>query len=291
MFSGSITALITPFKDDKIDYAAFEKIMQWQIEKGTHGFVPVGTTGESCTLSEKERAEIIKLSVEMAGPTHFVIAGTGSNNTAQTIALTQQAEKIGCSGALIVTPYYNKPTQEGVYEHFYHIHQSTSLPLILYDVPGRTTISFSDDLLIELSALPRIKGIKDASAQLARPILLKEKMPKEFCWLSGDDPTVLPFLAAGGQGCISVTANIAPSLCVELYKAFEKKDIQKAQFYQSQLAELNQLLFTEPNPIPIKFAMSFLGLCENTLRLPLTKARLKTQEKIRACLDKMEILS
>jgi len=224
MFRGSFPALITPFNNNKIDLESFQKLIEWSISNGSHGFVPCGTTGESPTLSHQEHKEIIEQCIRVVDKRVPVIAGTGSNNTLEAIEFTQHAEKSGASAALLVTPYYNKPTQNGLYEHFKKISDLTKLPIIIYNIPGRSVVDMSIETMSELSKLDNIVGVKDATNDLFRPLLTQKYIKKSFCYLSGEDGTAVAFLAQGGHGCISVTANVAPKLCSEMHKNWMKKE-------------------------------------------------------------------
>ncbi len=265
-----MTALITPFRDGRLDEAAFRAFIDWQIAEGADGLVPCGTTGESATLSHAEHMRAIEICLEATARRVPVIAGTGSNSTEEAITLTRHAEKAGADAALLITPYYNKPTQEGLYQHFKAVHDATRLPLILYNVPSRTAVDMSVATLARLAELPRIAGVKDATADLARPLRLRRLVKREFSQLSGEDATVVPFLAHGGVGCISVTANVAPRLCAELHRAWRAGDAKKALALNETLLPLHDAMFVETNPIPVKYAVSLLGRCSGEIRLPLT---------------------
>jgi 4-hydroxy-tetrahydrodipicolinate synthase len=290
MFSGSITALITPFKDGNIDESAYEKLINWQIEQGTNGLVPCGTTGESPTLSEDEQLRLIEIAVKTANGSVHVIAGTGSNDTKKTISMTQKAADLGIDAALVVTPYYNKPTQNGLYHHYKAIHDETDVPIIIYSIPGRCNVDMSLDTMAKLAYLPRIIGVKDATGDLARPARTAQKIGNDFCMLSGEDPTTLAFLVQGGHGCISVTSNIAPKLCADLQTAWHRGDIEQAQSINQRLTDLNEALFLETNPIPVKYAASLLGLCSATTRSPLWEPNDNTKQRIKTALKKADIL-
>jgi 4-hydroxy-tetrahydrodipicolinate synthase len=287
---GSFTALITPFKDDTIDAAAFEKLVAWQIAQGTHGLVPCGTTGESPTLDHAEHNLLNRLCVEMAKGKVPVIAGAGSNSTAEAIALTEHAEKIGADAVLHVTPYYNKPTQGGLYAHFKAIHDASSLPIIVYNIPPRSVVSMTVETLAKLAELPRIMGVKDATNDLTRPVKTRLTCGADFAQFSGEDGTALAFLAQGGHGCISVTANIAPALCAEMQLAWQRGDVAAAQAIQDRLMPLHDALFTETSPAPVKYAAALLGLCENSLRLPLVPISEATATVLRAAMEHAGLL-
>lgn len=272
MFHGSITALITPFRDGAVDWAALDRLIAMQIDEGSHGIVMCGTTGESPTLSHEEHLLIVERAVAQVKGRIPVIAGTGTNATASTIELTRHAQKVKADAALIVTPYYNKPTQDGLYAHYRAIHDATDIPIIIYNIPPRCIIDMSIDTMCRLAELPRIIGVKDATADLTRPTLLRARMGESFCQLSGEDGTALPFLAAGGHGCISVLSNIAPRLCAEMHNAWRAGQIQTAQEINARLAPLAKALFCETSPAPVKYAASTLGLCDAAVRLPLVAA-------------------
>jgi 4-hydroxy-tetrahydrodipicolinate synthase len=281
MFKGSITALITPFRNGGVDEDAFQRFVEWQIEQGSHGLVSCGTTGESPTLSHEEDMRVTRLCVEAADGRVPVIAGTGSNNTAEAILLTRAAKEAGADGALIVTPYYNKPTQDGLYAHYKAIHDAVEIPIVIYNIPGRCIVDMSVETMARLAELPRIVGVKDATADLVRPALTRAAIGGGFCQLSGEDATIVPFLAQGGDGCISVTANIAPRACADLHEAWQRGDFKTVDAINQRLMPLHKALFVEPNPTPVKYGASVLGLAENRLRLPLLPARPETEAKVR----------
>ena len=253
--------------------------MQWQIDQGTHGIVPCGTTGESPTLTHDEQNQVTKLAIEVAKGKIPVIAGCGSNSTAHAIALTQDAEKMGADAALIVVPYYNKPTQEGLYQHYKAIHDQSNLPIVIYNIPGRSVVNMSVETMARLAELPRIIGVKDSSGDITRPTRTRETTKPSFIQMTGDDPFALPFLAQGGHGCISVTSNIAPALCAQLHNAWAAGDIAAAQKINDQLMPLHDAMFCETSPGPVKYAASLMGLCRYELRLPLVLIA-KANEKI-----------
>ena len=270
-FSGAYTALITPFKDGKVDKDAFVKLVEWQIEQGIHGLVPVGTTGESPTLSHEEHDMVIELCVKTVAGRVPVIAGAGSNSTAEAVRLSKNAEAVGADGVLIVSPYYNKPTQAGLTAHFKAVAEAVSVPVIVYDIPGRSIVSVNDDTMAELAKMPNIAGVKDATGDAARPTRLLNQIGDDFAQLSGEDATCLPYLAAGGHGCISVVSNIAPALCAQMHEAFAKGDIARAQEINRQIMPLHDGMFTEASPGPVKYAAHLLGICGPETRLPLTE--------------------
>ena len=282
---GSICALVTPFTDGAVDTRAFADLVEWHIAEGTHGLVPCGTTGEAPTLSLDEHDEVIRTCIETAGGRVPVIAGTGSNSTAAAIERTRKAEKAGADAALLVAPYYNKPTQEGLYQHFKAIAGSTGLPIILYNVPGRTVTDISVETVARLSEIPNIVGIKDATADLARVTHHRAACSEDFIQLSGEDATALAFNGAGGVGCISVTANVAPKLCAKLQEATLRGDKAEALALQDKLIDLHVALFLETSPSPTKYAMSVLGKCDEQLRLPLVPATEMTQVRVRKAMQ------
>jgi 4-hydroxy-tetrahydrodipicolinate synthase len=276
---GSITALITPFANGKLDEKSYQDFIAWQIKEGTDAVVPCGTTGESPTVSHEENVRLIELCVEVAKGKKPVIAGCGSNATEEAISLTKNAERVGADAALHVVPYYNKPTQEGLYQHYKAIHDATNIPILLYNVPARTITDLSVETVTRLSKLPRIVGIKDATSDVTRPVRMRALCGKNFRILSGDDTNALAFLVQGAQGCISVTSNIAPALCTQMQKAWASDDVATAQKINDILTPLHNALFCETSPGPIKYAASLLGLCKYELRLPMVPIA-KTSEKI-----------
>ena len=284
MFKGSIPALITPFKNGEIDWPAFENLVEWQIEQGSHALVPCGTTGESPTLSHAEHRDIVKRCCDVVKGRIPVIAGTGSNSTAEAIELTQYAKEDGADGALIVTPYYNKPTQDGMIAHFTAIHDAVALPIVLYNIPGRSVVDMSNQAIAELAKLPHVVGVKDATGDLTRPVELARLVDNEFCQLSGDDITAAAFLAQGGHGVISVIANIAPKLCADMQNAWEQSDFDEVARIRDLLGPLGDDLFCESNPAPVKYAAAKLGLCQNEVRLPLLPLSKAGEAKVDAAM-------
>lgn len=287
---GSVTALITPFKNGAVDADTFQKFAAWQIAQGTQGLVPCGTTGESPTLSHEEHQFVNELCVAVAKGKVPVIAGAGSNNTVEAIALTEHAEKIGADAVLHVTPYYNKPTQEGLFAHFKAVHDASSLPIIIYNIPPRSVVNMSIETMARLAELPRIIGVKDATADLARPTRTRLTCGTDFVQFSGEDATALAFLAQGGHGCISVTSNIAPALCAQMHAAWQKGDLITAQAIQDQLMPLHDALFSETSPGPVKYAASLLGWGENSVRLPLVPVSKATEITVNAAMQKAGLL-
>lgn len=277
---GSIVALVTPFKKGKVDFDAFQQLVEWHIASGTHGLVPCGTTGETPTLTEKEHMAVVKACVEAADGRVPVIAGAGSNATATAIELGRFSEKSGADAILVVTPYYNKPTQEGMYQHFKAVNDAVGLPIILYNVPSRTGVEISVETVVRLANLKNIAGIKDASVDLGRPLQMRVELGDDFILLSGEDATVASYLAQGGHGCISVTANVAPKLCAELHNAWQKKDWKTFERVRDALLPLHKNLFIEPNPGPAKYCLSRLGKIGEDQRLPLIPVSKQAREKL-----------
>ncbi len=292
MIKGSYTALITPFDaEGNLDEQAFEKIITHQIQAGTHGIVPCGTTGESPTISHNEHNQIIKLAIEIAGGNCQVMAGTGSNSTREAISMTQEAQEAGANSALLVVPYYNKPTQEGLYLHYKKIHDNTDIPIILYNVPGRTITALSNDTIARLANdCERIVGVKDATAELERPQDLIPKINGEFFQLSGEDDSAVEFNRRGGTGCISVTANIVPDLCSKMQSLCLNGNFDEADKIQKSLVELNDAMFCETNPIPVKYAAHLMGLCSEYIRLPLTVPSDAAKAKIKTALQNLDLI-
>lgn len=290
-FEGSITALITPMNDDgSLDIATFEKFVDWQIQEGTSVLAPVGTTGESPTLSHEEHKKMVEVAVKVAAGRVPVLAGAGSNSTSEAIEMVKFAKQTGATAALVVTPYYNKPTQEGLYRHYMAIVEATEFPIYIYNIPARSVIDMSVETMARLAENPYIVGVKDATANLVRPIQVRRAISKPFNQLSGEDGTAVSFLAAGGDGCISVTANVAPKLCAEMQRAWKDGHIANAIAIQDQLSILHDALFIESNPAPVKFAASVLGLANETCRLPLAPVTENTRQKIKEALEKVGLL-
>jgi 4-hydroxy-tetrahydrodipicolinate synthase len=283
-FRGSFTALVTPFKNGGLDEQAFRDLVEWQIAEGTHGLVPVGTTGESPTLSHDEHKQVVEWCVDQAKGRVPVIAGAGSNSTAEAIDFSKHAEKAGADAVLIVTPYYNKPTQEGLYQHFKAINDAIGIPIIIYNIPGRSVIDMSVETMARLYELKNIAGVKDATANLARTSLQRQAMGPDFIQLSGEDATALGFMAHGGHGCISVTSNVAPRLCAEMQEACLKGDYATALKVQDRLMPLHTNLFLETNPSPVKYAASVLGLMQEGVRLPLIPVSEGTKKAVRSAM-------
>ncbi|MFP3920626.1 MAG: 4-hydroxy-tetrahydrodipicolinate synthase [Dichotomicrobium sp.] len=286
MFRGSFTALITPFRDNRLDEEAFRGLVERQIEAGTHGLVPVGTTGESPTLSHDEHKYVIEMCVAQAAGRVPVIAGAGSNNTAEAIEFSEHAARAGADAVLSVTPYYNKPTQEGMYQHFKAINDAVDIPIIIYNIPGRSIVDLSVETMARLYELPNIAGVKDATADTARVSRQRAAMGENFVQLSGEDGTALGFNAHGGHGCISVTANVAPELCARFQNACEAGDYTTALKLHDRLMPLHQALFIESNPAPVKYAAQLLGLCREDVRPPLASLSDASKRAVEDALEK-----
>src|SRR5215475_2559510 len=280
-FRGSFTALVTPFKGDAVDQGAFRELVEWQIAEGTNGLVPVGTTGESPTLSHDEHKQVVEWCIDQAKGRVPVVAGAGSNSTREAIELAQHAEEAGADAVLVVTPYYNKPTQEGMYQHFKAINDAIGIPIIIYNIPARSVIDMSVDTMRRLFELKNIAGVKDATANVVRVSQQRAAMGDGFNQLSGEDATALGFMAHGGHGCISVTSNVAPRLCAEFQAACLRGDYDAALKLQDKLLPLHIALFVETNPAPAKYALSVLGKCAETVRLPMVPVSDKTRATVR----------
>lgn len=290
MFKGAYTALITPFKNGQVDEKAFTGLVEWQIAEGIHGLVPCGTTGESPTLSYEEHRRVIELCIEVAKKRVPVMAGTGANATSEAIMFTQQAEKAGADAALVVAPYYNKPTQEGIYQHFKAIHDATGLPIFVYNIPGRSVINISDETLVRLAALPRIAGVKDATGNLERPYTLRAKGGARLKQFSGEDMTAVAFNVSGGVGCISVTSNIAPRAVAAVQEATLAGDYAKAFALHEPLVPLHSVMFCETSPSPVKYAASLMGKSAPDVRLPLVEPSEEGKQRIRETLRNLRLI-
>jgi len=294
MFKGSIVALITPFKNNSLDEDAYTALIHYHLKNGTSGLVPAGTTGESPTLSHEEHKRTIQLCVKESNGKVPVIAGTGSNSTSEAISLTQYAEKTGSDGALVVTPYYNKPTQEGLYQHYKAINDNCSIPIIIYNIPSRSVIDMSVDTMARLFELKNIVGVKDATGDIKRVLLQKEKLGPDFIQLTGEDAFALKFNQNGGTGCISVTANVAPKLCSEFQEASISKNnsnlIAKANEINDKLMPLHKALFIESNPSPVKYAASLLKIASEEVRLPLVNITDKSKEIVKSAMLQAELI-
>jgi 4-hydroxy-tetrahydrodipicolinate synthase len=280
-FRGSFTALVTPFKNGSVDEGAFRGLVQWQIAEGTNGLVPVGTTGESPTLSHDEHKKVVEWCIDEAKRGVPVIAGAGSNSTREAVELAEHAERAGADAVLVVTPYYNKPTQEGLYQHFKAVNDAIGIPIIIYNIPARSVIDMSVDTMKRLYELKNIAGVKDATASMVRVSQQRAALGPDFNQLSGEDGTALGFMAHGGHGCISVTSNVAPRLCAEFQRACLRGDHAAALALQDKLMPLHQHLFVETNPSPAKYALSVLGKCADTVRLPMVTLSDKSKAVVR----------
>ncbi len=290
-FRGSFTALVTPFKNGSVDEGAFRDLVQWQIAEGTNGLVPVGTTGESPTLSHDEHKNVVEWCIDEAKRRVPVIAGAGSNSTREAIELAEHAERAGADAVLVVTPYYNKPTQEGLYQHFKAINDAIGIPIIIYNIPARSVIDMTVDTMKRLYELKNIAGVKDATANMVRVSQQRAALGPEFNQLSGEDATALGFMAHGGHGCISVTSNVAPRLCAEFQRACLRGDYAAALALQDKLMPLHQHLFVETNPAPAKYALSVLGKCGDAVRLPMVTLSDKSKAVVREAMVQAGLLN
>ena len=290
LFHSSYTALLTPFKDNKVDYSSYRELIDFQINNGTHGLVPVGTTGESPTLSHDEHKKLIEVCIEQSNGRVPVIAGAGSNSTSEAVDFVKHACSAGADGLLVVTPYYNKPTQSGLLAHYNELIKHTSKPIIIYDIPGRSVIQMTDETMVKLAQDQFIVGVKDATADLTRPTRLQNIIGDNFIQLSGEDGTALAYLAAGGHGCISVTANIAPNLLSRMHNAWKQGDINTAQEINKKLMPLHDALFCETSPGPLKYAASLLGICSSDARLPIVEIEEDSKLKVKDALKKTGLI-
>lgn len=290
MIKGSIPALVTPFKNGEVDLDTLKKLVDWQIEQGSTGLVPVGTTGESPTLSHEEHEAVVEAVVKFAAGRVPVIAGAGSNNTVEGIRLIQHAERVGADAALVVTPYYNKPTQAGLIAHYTALHDCCTLPIVIYNIPGRSVVDMTPETMGKLAQLPRIIGVKDATGKIERVSMQRASCGPDFIQLSGEDATALGFNAHGGTGCISVTANVAPKLCAEFQQATLAGDYRKALEYQDRLMPLHEAIFLEPGLAGAKYGLSLLGRCSKDVRLPLVGLTDATKARIKAAMEHAGIL-
>jgi 4-hydroxy-tetrahydrodipicolinate synthase len=287
MFSGSITALITPFRNGGVDETGYQAFVEWQVSEGSDGVVPVGTTGESPTLSHDEHKRVVELCIEAAAGKVPVIAGAGSNSTEEAVELTQHAKEAGADGVLVVCPYYNKPSQEGLYQHFKAVAEAADIPVIIYNIPGRSVVDMTVETMARLAKIPNIVGVKDATCDLARPLATRLASGKDFCQLSGEDGTVAAFLAQGGVGCISVTSNVAPKMCAELHAAWRERDLDTFEGLRDRLMPLHEAMFCEPSPAGAKYGVHLLGKCEPDVRLPVVglteNGKATVREAMRHC--------
>lgn len=291
LFGGSCVALITPFDGDGVDEHAFRKLVNWQITEGTNGLIPVGTTGESPTLSHEEHKRVVEICIEENAGRVPVIAGAGSNSTLEAVDFARHAASAGADALLVVTPYYNKPTQDGLKRHYTAIADAVSIPVIIYDIPGRSIIAMTNETMAELAAHPNITGVKDATADLARPTHLLNRIGPGFSQLSGEDGTALAYRAAGGHGCISVTANIAPRLLAEMHAAWDQGNIARAMEINAQLMPVHEAMFCEASPGPVKYAAGLLGLSSDSLRLPLCEIADTSKDQVRSALRHAGLLN
>ena len=291
LFGGSCVALITPFDGDGVDEHAFRKLVNWQITEGTNGLIPVGTTGESPTLSHEEHKRVVEICIEENAGRVPVIAGAGSNSTLEAVDFARHAASAGADALLVVTPYYNKPTQDGLKRHYTAIADAVSIPVIIYDIPGRSIIAMTNETMAELAAHPNITGVKDATADLARPTHLLKRIGPGFSQLSGEDGTALAYRAAGGHGCISVTANIAPRLLAEMHAAWDQGNIARAMEINAQLMPVHEAMFCEASPGPVKYAAGLLGLSSDSLRLPLCEIADTSKDQVRSALRHAGLLN
>ena len=280
LFKGSLVALITPFKDNAVDEDAFRKLVNWQIDEGTDGLIPVGTTGESPTLSHDEHKRVVELCVEESNGRVPVIAGAGSNSTAEAVDFTRHAKEAGADAVLHVTPYYNKPTQEGMYRHFTAIAEAVDIPIIIYNIPPRSVVDMTVDTMKRLAEHANVVGVKDATADLVRPLKTRLAIGPDFCQLSGEDATIMPYLSQGGHGCISVTCNVAPGPLSQMHKAWQAGDLDTARSINDRLLPLHDALFRETSPGPVKYAASLLGLCSPDARLPICEIADSSKEQV-----------
>ena len=290
MIKGSIPALVTPFKNGELDLVTLKNLIEWHIEQGSTGLVPVGTTGESPTLSHAEHQKVIEVVVETTAGRVPVIAGAGSNNTVEGISLIRHAEKVGATAALVVTPYYNRPTQAGLIAHYTALHECCTLPIIIYNIPGRSVVDMSPETMGQLAKLPRIIGVKDATGKIERVSQQRATCGTDFIQVSGEDATALGFNAHGGTGCISVTANVAPRLCAEFQLATLAGDYAKALALQDRLMPLHEAIFIEPGLVGAKYGLSLLGLCAEEVRLPLVGLTDPTKARIKAAMQRAGVL-
>ncbi len=290
MFSGSIVALITPFSNDAIDETALARLVRFHLDNGTHGIVPVGTTGEAPTLTHREHERVIEVVVQEVAGQVPIIAGTGSNNPAVAATYAEHAAKVGADAALHVVGYYNRPNQEGIYQHFKALDKTTALPIIAYNVPPRTVIDILPETMARLATLPSVVGVKDATCDLSRPLRERRLIQNEFCFLSGEDPTAVAYNAHGGRGCISVTANVAPALCAQLQTACANQQFELALDIQMRLMPLHQALFLEPSPAGVKYACSLLRLNDPTCRLPVVELAPASKKAIEVAMRSLELV-
>ena len=289
-FRGIFTALVTPFADGKVDEKAFRDLVAWQVEEGVHGLVPCGTTGESPTLSHAEHMRVIEICVEVAGGQVPVMAGTGSNSTEEAVMLTKHAAEAGADAALVVAPYYNKPTQEGLYQHFKAVAESVDIPIFVYNIPGRSVVNITDDTFERLAKISNIAGIKDATGNLERPLAIRHRLGSGLVQLSGEDMTAVAFNASGGLGCISVVSNIVPGICASVQSATLRGEYAKALSQHEKLVPLINALFAETNPVPVKYALALMGKCKPDVRLPLVEVSPELAKRMKAALAELNLI-
>ncbi len=290
MITGSLAALITPFRDGQIDREALRSLVRWHIEQGTDGLVPVGTTGESAMLSRDEHCTVVELVAAEADGRVTIVAGAGSNNPSEAIDYTRHAAECGADATLHIAGYYNRPNQEGLYQHYRTVHDATDLPIVVYNNPARAVVDILPDTLARIAELPRVVGIKDATGDLNRPLLEQQRITEGFSWLSGEDGTAIAYNAAGGNGCISVTANVAPKLCAEMQSAWQSGEYADAMLIQRRLMPLHTALFAEPSPAGAKFAVSLLGFCEEECRLPVVPLSEATRQRIASAMATLGLI-
>ena len=291
LFRGSYVALVTPFSNGVVDEAAFRKLVSWQIDQGTNGLIPVGTTGESPTLSHDEHKQVVEICIDEAAGRVPVIAGAGSNATAEAVDFVRHASQAGADAVLVVTPYYNKPTQNGLMRHYESVADASDVPVVIYDIPGRSVVSMDIDTMVALAEHDNITGVKDSSQDLSRPTMLANAIGSGFSMLSGEDGTALPFRAAGGHGCISVTANIAPRLLSDMHAAWDKGDIAEAMAINARLMPLHSAMFCETSPGPVKYAASLLGMGSADMRLPMTPISDASKQAIKQIMQQLDLTS
>jgi 4-hydroxy-tetrahydrodipicolinate synthase len=290
MIAGSLVALVTPFRNDELDEDALRQMVRWQIEQGTHGIVPVGTTGESATLTEKEHCRVIELVVAETAGRIPIVAGAGSNNTREAILYNEAAQDLGADASLHVAGYYNRPSQEGLFRHFEAVHEASRIPIFVYNIPPRAIVDILPETMARIAALPRVVGVKDATGDLTRPIREKLLIKDSFSFLSGDDGTAVSYNAAGGNGCVSVTANVAPALCADMQTACMNGDYTSAAQIQERLMPLHMALFAEPSPAGVKYAASLLSHCEEFCRLPVVSLSASSKSTIRDAMTKLDLI-
>lgn len=291
MYKGSFVALLTPFKNGAVDEAAFQSFVDWQIKEGTNGLVPCGTTGESPTLTHTEHKRVTEMCIEVTNGRVPVMAGAGSNSTAEAVDLAKHAEAAGANAVLVVSPYYNKPTQEGLFAHYKAVNDAVGIPIIVYNIPGRSVVNVNLDTMKRLAELPNIAGVKDATSDLALPIEYTREIGADFCQMSGEDATAIPYLAAGGHGCISVTANIMPAKCAAQHAAWNAGDVKTAMAIQLELINVHKAMFGVTSPGPVKYAAELLGICSSEQRLPMVDISAEAKANVKAALQGVGLIS